>query len=810
MKKHIKSKKIIAGVALSALLLSSGSIYAASTLVVGAKADGTGVNPHGWTLTPAGTQVDLGNKPFGGAISPDHKYLIVSNDGTTKTLQVVDVLQQKVVSEVKPPEGLFLGVAFSPDGKTVYASGMKDKITVFQFDNGTLTQKAPIVMKGAQSIDPFLKTTSFSPAGISISSDGKFLYTANNMNNSVSKIDISMGQAIATTNVGNHPYMAFLTHNGDMLYVTNWGESSVSVLNPNDLSVIKTIAVGLHPNAIAENPVNGMIYVANSDSDEISIINSSKQEEIQRISLAPYKGAQVGSIPNALTISNDGKTMYVSNAGNNDIAVVDLGSGKENGAKEENNGNNNNNSNNNDGNGPKVKGLIPTAWYPSGVFINEETQQLMVINAKGLASATRKGSLSFINIPDDKQLKQYTKQVQDNNTIYKVEGNGWLNWFTGEDNHPIPQYEGQKSPIKHVIYVIKENKKYDQVFGDLGKGNGDPSLTQFGRTITPNQHKLTEQFVTLDNFYVDAEASPDGHDWTVAGIANDFKEKSYRQSDHLYDYEGKDSAEYSQSGHIWNNFMNHGLSFRDYGEFTTKDNTTNQWVPTDKSIGNNYDINYPGWTLDVTDLQRFDEWNNEFQQFVKNGSLPALEVVQMPGDHTNGTNPGTYTPQAFVAQNDLAIGKMVEAVSHSPYWKDTAIFVVEDDAQSGADHVDAHRSTVLVISPYTQTGKVDSTFYSTSSVLRTMELFFGLKPMTQFDSSAIPMLNSFTNKPNFGPYVIEQPQYPLDLKNGQNAPMAQVSMNLDFSKPDAADPDTLNRILWAATKGNQSYPVDKP
>jgi YVTN family beta-propeller protein len=803
MKKHIKSKKFLTGVALSALLFGSGSIYAASMLVAGPKADGTGVNSHGWTLTPAGTQVSLGNKPFGGAISPDHKYLVVSNDGSPKTLQVIDLLQQKVVSEVKPPEGLFIGVVFSPDGKTVYASGIKDKITVFQFDNGALTEKAPIVMKGAQSIDPFLNTTSFSPAGISISADGKFLYTANNMNNSVSKIDISSGQIAATTNVGNHPYTAFLTHDGGMLYVSNWGESSVSVLNPNDLSVVKTLAVGLHPNAITENPVNGMIYAANSDSDEISIIDPAKQQEIQKISLAPYKGAQAGSIPNALTISQDGKTMYVSNAGNNDIAVVDLGSG-----------------NGSDGKGPKVKGLIPTAWYPSGVFINQETNQLVVINTKGLGSGPNpqnqyigsliKASLSFINIPDDEQLNQYTKEVQANNTVYKVKGeNNWLHGFQGEDNNPIPQFDGQESPIKHVIYVIKENRTYDQVLGDLGKGNGDPSLTEFGRQITPNIHKLAEQYVTLDNFYVDAECSADGHDWTVSGIANDFKEKSYRQSDHLYDYEGKDSAEYSQSGHIWNNFMNHGLTFRNYGEFTRQDNTTNQWVPNDKSMGSNNDVNFPGWTLDYTDLQRFDEWNNEFQQFVKNGNLPALETVQMPGDHTSGTNPGTYTPQAFVAQNDQAIGKMVEAVSHSPYWKDTAIFVIEDDAQAGADHVDAHRTTALVISPYTQTGKVDSTFYSTSSMLRTMELFFGLKPMTQFDASAIPMLNSFTNKPNFGPYLTEQPQYPLYLKNGENAPMAQESKKLDFSKPDAAEPQILNRILWAATKGNQPYPKKK-
>jgi YVTN family beta-propeller protein len=784
MKKNLKSKRLIAGAAITAMLFGSGSVLAASELIAGPRGDGTAVNSHGWTLTPAGTQMALGNKPFGGAVSPDHKYLIVSNDGTTKTLQVVDLQQQQVVSQVKPPEGLFLGVAFSPDGKTVYASGLKNKIAVFQFDNGTLTEKAPIVMKGP--------TTSLSPAGISVSPDGNFLYTANNMNNSASMIDLTTGQVKATTAVGIHPYTSFLTQN-DMLVVTNWGESSVSILNPSDMSLVKTIAVGLHPNAVAENPANGMIYVANSDSDEISVIDPHEQQVVQTISLAPYKGAQPGSIPNALTVSQDGKTLYVSNAGNNDIAVIDVSGPK----------------------APEVKGLIPTAWYPSGVYLSGDNNRLMVFNAKGLGAGPNakhqsiasliQGSMSFIDIPDDKQLKQYTKQVEDNNTVYKANGDGWLTRLKGEQGHPIPQFADEKSPIKHVMYIIKENRTYDQVLGDLPKGNGDPSLTQFGRTITPNLHKLSEQFVTLDNFYADSEASPEGHDWTTAGIANDFKEKTYRQSDHLYDYEGRDSAEYAQNGHIWNNFMKHGLAFRDYGEFVIK-NANKQWVPSDPSIGSNYDVNYPGWTLGVTDLQRFDEWNSEFQQFVQNGNLPSLEVIQMPGDHTNGTSPNTYTPQAFVAQNDLAIGKIVDAVSHSQYWKDTAIFVVEDDAQAGADHVDAHRTEALVISPYTQTGKVDSTFYDTVSMLRTQELIFGLEPMTQFDASSIPMLNAFTNHPNFATYELEQPQYPVNTKNGQNAPMAQVSMNLDFSRPDAADPDTLNRIVWAATKGDKPYP----
>lgn len=358
-----------------------------------------------------------------------------------------------------------------------------------------------------------------------------------------------------------------------------------------------------------------------------------------------------------------------------------------------------------------------------------------------------------------------------------------------------------------MIYVIKENRTYDQVFGDMGKGNGDPKLVQFGKKITPNIHKLANQFVLLDNFYCDGEVSDPGHQWATAGESNDYFEKTW-----LPDYSGRKvygvdiPALKPKNGYLWDNAKRSGVSFRDYGEYINywESPMNNRWGPDDPSIGNNYDPNCPGWDLTISDITRYNELEKEFKKFEQNGNLPQFEMVYLPNDHTAGTSPEQLTPQAMVAQNDLALGKLVDTVSQ--YWKDTAIFVVEDDPQDGADHVDAHRTEALVISPYTQKGRVDSTLYDQVSMIRTIELILGMKPMNQFDASAIPMLNAFTNHLNFTPYTVEQPTYPLDAKNGQQATMAQESQKMDFSKPDSADHDKLNRAIWKATKGDQPYP----
>lgn len=801
MRKGKKKKRIVAGVALTIILLSTGTALAASQVFAGPQGDGTGITSYDWKLTPAGQQLTLGDFPMGAAVSPDHKYMVVTNDGDgTQSLQVVDLSSRKVVQTISyySPNALYLGIAFSPDGKTLYASGGgQNEIRVYSFDNGTLTEQAPIT------------GVSGYPAGLSVSSDGKTLYIADNTSDSVSSIDLTTGKVTRTTSVGHNPYTAFLSKDGTALYVSNWGESSVTVLNPQDLSVEKTINVGLHPNAIAENPVTGMIYVSDSDSDQISVIDPKSNQVIQTISLAPYKGALPGTTPDALTVSPNGKTLYVANADNNDIAVINLGDGTENTT-------------------PSVSGLIPTAWYPTGVFTTQDGSGLMVLNAKGLGAGPNtqgqyignmiKGTMSFIPTPNEGQLQKYTEQVKQNDH-FQQQGIGQVvsaaeaafKQIAGLPSFPIPRFSNEKSPIKHVIYIIKENRTYDQVFGDISKGNGDPTLTEFGQQITPNLHKLANQFVLLDNTYTDAEISAQGHNWSTAAISNDYTEKNwmanYSGRGRGYDFEGTNTSTYPKDGFLWDDATRAGVSFRDYGEFETYNSATGISTPSDPSIGNNYDPNYPAWDLNVSDQTRFEQWKKEYDQFEQNNDLPQLEIVRLPNDHTMGTATGALTPQAYVAQNDYSLGEIVDTVSHSKDWKDTAIFVIEDDSQNGLDHVDAHRTEALVISPYTQTGKVDSTFYDTASMLKTIEMILGMKPMTQFDAEATPMLNAFTSKPNFAPYNVVQPTYDVNTKNGQNAPMAAVANKMIWSVADANNDNQFNKILWAATKGNTPYPT---
>lgn len=785
----MKVKRVVVSVVAS-LAFVSGTAYASNYVfnrVAGPQGPVNGVTSYDWSLTPAGKQVTLGDFPIGGVLSPDGRYLVVSNDGQgQQSLQVVDVQSNKVLQTLpyNSPDSLYLGIAFSPDGRQLYASaGGNNTIRVYDFSNGQLTEKDRISVKNSSNTNVY-------PAGLSVSPDGTALYVANNLDNSVSKIDLNQKKVIKTTAVGNNPYTALLSKDGHSLYVTNWGESSVSVLDPDTLEVRKTIPTGLHPNAVAENAKTGDIYVSNSDDDTIAVLDGKTSQVKQTVSLKPYRNAPTGSMPDALAVSADGRSLYVANAGNNDVAVVDLS--KEN---------------------AQVKGLIPTAWYPTGVFAIGG--KLMMTNAKGLGAGPNTqgqyignmmaGTLSIVSEPSTDELKHYTLQVQENNTIKQSSaGNG--------QKVVIPRNTAEKSPIKHVIYIIKENRTYDQVFGDLGRGNGDPSLTGFGAQTTPNLHKLAKQFVTLDNLYTDAEISAQGHSWSMAAIANDYTEKNwlanYSGRNRGYDFEGNNPAAYPKSGFLWNNAQRAGVSYRDYGEYANYDAASQKWVAADPSIGSSLDPNYPGWNLSISDLTREAEWEKEFNDFVKNDNLPQLQIVRLPNDHTAGTRPGQLTPQAMVAQNDYAVGKLVDTVSRSKYWKDTAIFVIEDDAQNGWDHVDAHRTEGLVISPYTQTGKVDSVFYDTASMIHTMELILGMKPMSQFDAASIPMNRSFTSNPDFAPYTAADPQYPIDQKNGANAPDAKISAKMDFSAEDHANEDTLNKVLWDATlkakKGN--YP----
>jgi YVTN family beta-propeller protein len=609
-------------------------------------------------------------------------------------------------------------------------------------------------------------------------------------------VDPTKRTIVGEVAVGHLPYGVALNHAGTRAFVSDWGGNTVTVVNTRTLHVARTVTVGTHPSAVATNPVAHEIYVANSDSDSVSVLDDRTGTILRTIDLRPYPEAPVGGSPDALTASPDGGTLYVTNAGENDVAVVDLAAPGASG-------------------GDAVKGLIPTAWYPSGVVLDPAGKTLFVTNMKGLGVGPNmtqglywptmlRGSLSRIAVPGATKLATYTDRVRANNRY---------------DSPPViprgnvvPARLGDPTPITHVIYVMKENRTYDQILGDLEVGNGDPSLALFGADITPNHHELARRFVTFDNFYADAEVSADGWSWTTGAYANSYIQKNwpldYNYYGRPYDFGGFGEpttaglpGEDPGRGFLWDQLARAGVDYRNFGFFV--DNPVDL-QPSMPGLLHHTDMQYPGWDLRVTDQVRIERWLDVFGRYQRKGDMPTMQFVYLPSDHTAGTTPTSRNPDAMVADNDLALGRLVDAVSHSSFWPSTAIFVVEDDAQDGPDHVDAHRSVAYVVSPYTQTAKVDSTFYSGVSVLRTMELLLGVGPMSQFDALATPMSAAFTTTPNLRPYDALTPGQDLNELNTAGSPLASESLTIDFSEADAIPMRLMNEILWANAFGEDS------
>ncbi|HLZ26699.1 MAG TPA: bifunctional YncE family protein/alkaline phosphatase family protein [Chloroflexota bacterium] len=783
-----------------------GVLLVGSTFAGAAGAQTPPITSQGWTLTPAGRQVALGDRPLSLALSPDGRTLLVGNDGqSTQSLMVVDRQSGTVVQTIPyaAPEALFLGVAFSPDGKHAFASaGGNNKIRTYDVGDQQLveTESLPLPTTNAdgKKINPY-------PAGLAVAADGSTLFIANNLDDSVSLVDVA-GRTVRTMlPVGHNPYAVVLSEDGREVYVSNWGEQSVAVVDGAGSQVLQRIAVGTHPSAMVLSAARHELYVANTDSDTISVIDTTSHAVVRTISLAPYAGAQQGSSPDGLAL--DGDTLYVANAGNSDIAVVHLGAPDE------------------------VRGLIPTAWYPTAVAVAPDGGEVYVVNAKGLGTGPNGqagpnpykastpasqyvasmavGSLSIVPAPEQAELDRYTQQVVTNNGF---DERAQVR-VVGPDQtveQVVPRRPGDPSPIKHVIYVIRENRTYDQVLGSLGRGNGDASLNLFDDASAPNTRELARRFVTLDNFYADAEVSADGWNWSTAAEANTYVQKNWPANystgrNRPYDFEGGNLSTapgpVPENAYIWDRLDSAGVSYRNYGFWIASPGRVASTAP---KLGTHTDLAYPGYDLAVSDQTRMDEWLNEFKGFMSRGDLPTVELVRLPNDHTAGTRPGSPTPRAYMADNDYALGRLVDAVSHSPVWPETAIFVLEDDAQNGPDHVDAHRTVALVISPYTQTGTVDSTFYSTSSTLRTIELIVGLAPMTQFDSAATPLLASFTDAPKLDAYTALVPAQPLDEQNTAASPMSAQSAAMDFSVEDRAPEQALNEAIWQSVRGADS------
>ncbi len=766
-----------------------------------------GVTPNNWTLTPAGAQIPVGDRPLGAALSPDGRYLVVSNDGEgTQSLALVDTAGRSVVQTIpyRTPQALYVGVAWSPDGRRVYAAaGGNNLVRTYEVRDGRLLETAPITLasQGARSY----------PAGLAITPDGRTLLVAENLANRVRAVDLATLRLGDATPTGALPYAVAVTATGEKAYVSNWGARTLTVLRVAGLAPLATVAVGLHPGALAIDPVRPRLYAANTDDDSVSVVDTDSDRVAGTISLAPYPGAPEGSVPDGLAVSSDGRWLFVANAGNNDVAVVDLGDPAAAAAA------------------PRVVGLIPTAWYPTTVTVSRDGRTLWVTNAKGLGAGPNPrgprpggrrpaetqyiasmivGTVSVIPVPDGPGLAEATARVVRNNGFDETR-NRLVPGARDASRQAIPRRVGDPSLIKHVIYIIKENRTYDQVLGDLAGGNGDPSLVLFGRDVTPNHHRLAQEFVLLDNFYADAEVSADGHNWSTAAMANDYVQKNwpanYSSRGRGYDFEGGQPGAYLKGGFLWDAAARTGVSYRVYGEFTEFAKFPSR--ETMPSLKGHVAPGYRGYDLAVQDQTRIDEWLAEFREFDRRGTLPQLTIMRLPNDHTAATRPGYPTPQAMVADNDLALGRLVDAVSHSRYAADTVIFAVEDDAQNGPDHVDAHRTVALVAGPYVRRGTVDHASYSTVSLLRTIELILGIPPLTQFDAAAQPMLGAFSDRAERFEYRAASPRQPLSAVNPPTGPGADESLRLPIDEADEIPPAVLNRILWRAIKGESPMPA---
>jgi len=605
------------------------------------------------------------------------------------------------------------------------------------------------------------------------------------------------------------PYTCVLSPDGKTIFVSLWGGARVLLLDAGTLEVQAEIPVGEHPNAIAVTRDGKRLFVACANTNAVWAIDVGERRAVEQISVALFPKAPPGSTPNAVNLSADDRRLLVANADNNALAIVDVsrpGSSV-------------------------VQGFIPTGWYPTAAMFTADARRIVVLSGKGLTSAPNPrfrrrdlvgataqyigsmmtGTLSIVDTPAESALEEMTRTVR---SVTPYSDEHLLQPAGAPTASPIPRKVGDPSPIKHVFYIIRENRTYDQVLGDVPRGNGDPGLTLFGEEVTPNAHALVREYGLFDNFYADAEVSYDGHAWSTSAYATDVVEKfwpmNYAGRGGVYLSEGGGQMRNAYGnlaaplhGYIWDSCIRAGKSVRSYGEFVYPD-ASHKNVAQVPGLAGRIDEDYPPYNLKITDQHRADVWLKEFREFEADGRLPALSIIRLGNDHTSAVTPGQPTPRAMVADNDLALGRIVEAISASRYWKESAIFVVEDDAQNGPDHVDAHRTVALAISPFSRRASVDSTLYTTSSLLRTMELVLGLPPMSQYDAAATPMYNAFQPTPRTERFTHLPNRVPLDEKNDWNAWGAKESLAMNLVDADRAPERLLNEIVWRSVKGANS------
>ena len=760
--------------------------------------------PNGWSLTPVGKSLALGDLPLNIAVSPSKRYAAVTNNGqSTQSLQLIDVKNEKVISTAIIPKSWY-GLKFSADEKFLYASGGNDNwILKYAVQNNRLVLKDSIKLGDKWP-------NKISPTGIDIDDTRNILYVVTQENDSLYVIDIKTKKIIRGKQLGGEGYASLLSPDKKLLYISCWGCDRIYVYNTQVGEFSGEIPVGDNPNEICLSKNGTYLFVANANDNSVSVINTSERKVIETLNAALYPNSPSGSTSNGVALSEDEKTLYIANADNNCLAVFDVsrpGSSRS-------------------------KGFIPTGWYPTNVKVIGT--KLFVTNGKGFSSMANpfgpnpirqegevmwhgsdtstteqyigglfKGRLIIINAPSEKQLSVYS-QVVYRNTPYSKENESTSK---GEPGNPIPMKVGDKSPIKYVFYIIKENRTYDQVLGDLKMGNGDPSLVLFGEKITPNQHKLVKEFVLLDNFYCDGEVSADGHNWSMGGYATDYLEKhwptSYGDRGGNYDAEGTREIANNKNGFIWDHCKRNGVSYRTYGEFAD-DYKAN--IPV---LEHHFCPYYTSWDQRVRDTTRFYQWRREFDSLLTANAVPQFNSLRFINDHTEGLSKDRPTPFAHVADNDWAVGLFIEHLSKSKIWKESAVFIVEDDAQNGPDHVDAHRTTAYVAGGFVKRGYIDHTMYSTSSILRTIELILGLPPMTQYDAAAEPMWRCFSSTLNLNPFTSVPAQIDITQKSMAMNEWQRRSEKFNFTKEDAVPDMEFNLVLWHGIKGD-NVPLPAP
>lgn len=748
--------------------------------------------PNGWKLSPAGTTTPLGDLPLNLQISPDGRLAAVVNAGWGEnSVQLLDAASGKVLATRVVPAA-WAGLAFAPDGRTLYASGgQRNCIYSLRVEGQQLRPDSAFVL-GVK-----WPKQKIGVAGLAVDGPRQQLYAVTREDNSLYTFDLKTHQILRTLKLPAEAYGVVLSPDGSRLYISLWGGHAVAVVDVDKQQLLPNITVESHPNDLVLTRDGRRLFVANANSNSVSVIDTRAGQVIETLNTALFPASPAGSTPDGLALNADETQLFIANADNNCLAVFDVRELR----------------------ASKPLGFIPTGWYPTAVRV--AGRQLLVLNGKGSTSKPNPdgpnpvrdegekgagyigglltGSLSRLPLPDEKTLATFSAQVYANTPFTK-------NREASPEvpaGSPVPRRVGDASPIKHVFYIIKENRTYDQVLGDLPAGNGDASLCLFPEKVTPNHHALTREFVLLDNFYVDAEVSADGHNWSTAAYANDYVEKSwpsnYSGRGGEYDFEGKrgEVAE-PKDGFLWDYCRRAGRSYRSYGEFVYKGKAS---VP---AIKGHFCEAYAGFDLQVKDVDREKVWEQDFDRLVAANQLPDLSIIRLPNDHTYGARKGELSPLSYAADNDLALGRLIEHLSHSPVWKESVVMVVEDDAQNGPDHIDAHRSTAYLVGPYIRRNAVVHTAYTTSGMLRTLELILGLPPMSQYDAAAPPLWACFTAKPNFKPYTLRPATTAQDVRNTAfNAP-ARRALKFDMSREDAAPDLAFNENIWQAIRGEHS------